>query len=107
MKWLANSMNLMASAFKEIDAMPADVRDKGWLRVSLVVIVAASLAALAGCSDSAQEKAEKAAQEQAQKEADKKAALKEAFNVGDPTQNKHKGFKGGWPPAGDKKEAQK
>jgi hypothetical protein len=79
----------------------ADARRKGWTRVAVVLVIAACIAALTGCSDN---QAEKAAQEQAQKEAARKAAMKEAFNVGDPTQNKHKGFKGGWPPAGGKRE---
>jgi hypothetical protein len=104
MKWLKNSIQLVGSVHQEIAAMPADARRKGWARVAVVLVIAACIAALTGCSDN---QAEKAAQEQAQKEAARKAAMKEAFNVGDPTQNKHKGFKGGWPPAGGKKEAQK
>ena len=57
MKWLTNSIQLVGSVHQEISAMPAEARRKGWLRVVIVVVIAAFVAALTGC-----DKGEKPAQ---------------------------------------------
>jgi len=91
MTWLKNYIQLVGRVHQEIAAMPAEARRKGWARVAVVLVIAACIAALAGCGKTENE---------APKEALRKVPADRAFDVGDPTTNTHKAYRGGWPPGG-------
>ena len=133
MKWLTNSIQLVGSVHQEISAMPAEARRKGWVRVAVVQVIAACVAALTGCG-----KEEKPAQSSASdysaeiaelskdraKFKDEVVKCDQSINArmkaGDYSRDarcaaltaafysssEHKGYKGGWPP-GDGKGGQK
>ena len=133
MKWLTNSIQLVGSVHQEISAMPAEARRKGWVRVAVVLVIAACVAALTGCG-----KEEKPAQSSASdysaeiaelskdraKFKDEVVKCDQSINArmkaGDYSRDarcaaltaafysssEHKGYKGGWPP-GDGKGGQK
>lgn len=133
MKQIKNPDQLVGALQQEISAMPAEARRKGWLRVVIVVVIAAFVAALTGCDKSekpAQASASDYSAEIAELTKDR-AKFKDAvvkcdqsinarMKAGDYSRDarcaaltaafysssEHKGYKGGWPP-GDGKGGQK
>jgi hypothetical protein len=133
MKWLTNSIQLVGSVHQEISAMPAEARRKGWVRVAVVLVIAACVAALTGCGKSdkpAQASASDYSAEVAELSKDRAKfkdvvsecdqAINARMKAGDYSRDarcaaltaafysssEHKGYKGGWPP-GDGKGGQK
>ena len=133
MKQIKNPNQLVGALQQEISAMPAEARRKGWLRVVIVVIIAACVAALTGCgkgekpahasaSDYSAEIAELSKDRAKFKDAVASCdqAIQARMKAGDYSRDtrcaaltaafysssEHKGYKGGWPP-GDGKGGQK